>query len=282
MNKVYITSDCTCDLSEELLNKYDVEVIHFYISTDRGCFKDRVEMTATNVVEYFENGGIRISTAAPAVSEYVDFFERMLQKHDEIIHITISSQLSMSYENAVRAASHFAGKVHVFDSKHLSTGMAHMVIGAVELANKGKTRNEILEVLEKMRAKVSTSFITCNADYLHRTGRVSNRVKDICTAFRIHPILCIKDGKIELKSVRIGEYEKAVLRYVRNELKNASSIEKERLFITYTTLPLRLVLKIKERVNQCCPFDEVIETKASATITSNCGANTVGVIFVRE
>ena len=53
MNKVYITSDCTCDLSEELLNKYDVEVIHFYISTDRGCFKDRVEMTATNVVEYF-------------------------------------------------------------------------------------------------------------------------------------------------------------------------------------------------------------------------------------
>ena len=170
MSKVCITSDCTCDLSEELLDKYEVEVIHFYISTDRGCFKDRAEMTSTNVVEYFENGGQRISTAAPSVSEYVDLFERALRKDGELIHITISSQLSMSYENAVAAAAHFNGKVHVFDSQHLSTGIAHMVIEAVGLANEGKSSNEILDALEKMRDKVSTTFITNNADYLHRTG----------------------------------------------------------------------------------------------------------------
>ncbi len=280
MNKVYITSDCTCDLSEELLDKYDVEVIHFYISTDRGCFKDRAEMTANNVVEYFENGGLRISTAAPAVSEYVDFFERILQKQEELIHITISSKLSMSYENAVAAASHFTGRVHVFDSQHLSSGIAHMVLGAVGMANEGKNKNEILEALEKMRDKVSTSFITCNADYLHRTGRVSTRVRDICTAFRIHPVLYMKEGRIELKSVRIGEYEKAVLRYVRSELKNVSAIENERLFITYSTLPLRLIAKIKERINQSCSFDEIIETKAGGVISSHCGPGTLGVLFL--
>lgn len=282
MSKVWITSDCTCDLSEVLLDKYKVDVIHFYISTDRGSFKDRTEMTATNVVEYFENGGQRISTAAPAVSEYVDFFENELQKHDEIIHITISSQLSMSYENAVAASKQFQGKVHVFDSGHLSTGIAHIVIRAVELAREDRTKIEILEILEKMKGKVSTSFIADNADYLYRTGRVSEKVKDICSTFKIHPVLSMKNGKMILKTVQIGDLEKCILRYVRRELRKSDNIKKDRLFITYSTCPVRILMKIKEQVNSSCLFEEIWETKASATITSNCGANTVGVLFVRE
>ena len=74
MKKVWITSDCTCDLSEELLEQYNLEVIYFYITTDHGCFRDLDEMTSTNVVEYFQDGGQRISTTAPEVYEYVDFF----------------------------------------------------------------------------------------------------------------------------------------------------------------------------------------------------------------
>lgn len=282
MSKVWITSDCTCDLSETLLDKYEVDVIYFYISTDRGCFKDRAEMTAANVVEYFENGGQRISTAAPAVSEYVDFFEKALQKHDEIIHITISSQLSMSYENAIIASRQFGGRVHVIDSEHLSTGIAHVVIRAVEMARENKSRDEIIEELENMKKKVSTSFIADNADYLYRTGRVSKTVKNICTVFKIHPVLSVKEGKIILKTVQIGNLEKCTLGYVKKELRKSNRVNKQRLFITYSTCPVRVVGKIKEQVNACCSFEEVWETKASATITSNCGANTVGVLFVKE
>lgn len=282
MSKVWITSDCTCDLSEVLLEKYELDVIYFYISTDRGCFKDRAEMTATNVVEYFENGGQRISTAAPATSEYVDFFEKTLQKHDEIIHITISSQLSLSYDNAIVASSQFGGRVHVVDSQHLSTGMAHMIIKAVEMAKEDKAVKEIVETLEQMKDKISTSFIADNADYLYRTGRVSYTVKNICTAFKIHPILSLKNGKMIVKTVRVGNLEKCILGYVKRELRKSNKIRKERLFITYSTCPVRILNYIKEQVNRNCPFEEIWETKASATITSNCGANTVGVMFVRE
>lgn len=282
MNKVWITSDCTCDLSETLLDKYGVDVIYFYISTDRGCFKDRTEMTSTNVVEYFENGGQRISTAAPAVSEYVDFFEKALQKNDEIIHITISSHLSLSYDNAVVASKQFAGKVHVVDSGHLSTGIGHMIIKAVEMAKEGISRKEIVDVLEEMKYKVSTSFIADNADYLYRTGRVSKTVKNICSTFRIHPVLSLKNGKITVKGVRIGNLEKSISGYVKSELRKADKIKRERVFITYSTCPIRIISKIKEQINASCPFEEIWETKASATITSNCGANTVGVLFVRE
>ena len=282
MKKVWITSDCTCDLSEELLEQYNLEVIYFYITTDHGCFRDLDEMTSTNVVEYFQDGGQRISTTAPEVYEYVDFFERMLQKYDEIVHVAISSELSLSYSNAVNASKKFNGRVKVFDSGHLSTGIAHLVLRAMEMANENKTGDQILAELDLMKNKVSTSFIAENADYLHRTGRVSKFVKDFCFTFKIHPVLGMKDGKMKMKTVYIGEYEKCVIKYVRKELKKSSNIKKERLFITYSTCPVKLLTRVKAQIEECCSFKQIWETKASATITSNCGANTIGVLFVNE
>ena len=282
MKKLWITSDCTCDLSEELLSKYEVEVIYFYINMDHGCFKDMDEVTSTNVVEYFECGGQQISTMAPDVAEYTEFFERMLNVYGEIVHITIGANLSMSYENAVAASKQFGDRVKVFNTDHLSTGIAHFVIRAVELAREDKSAEEILEVLEAMKDKVSTSFIADNADYLYRTGRVSKLVKNICAAVKIHPVLWMDRGEIKLKTIQIGDYDKSVLRYVRKELRKPAKIKRNRLFITYSTCPVRVLTKIKNQVKESCPFDEVWETKASATITSNCGANTVGVLFVKE
>lgn len=282
MKKVWITSDCTCDMSEELLNEFEVEVIHFYITTDHGCFKDMAEITANNVVEYFDGGGYQISTAAPAPYEYADFFRKMLEQTEEIVHIAIGSALSMSYHNAVVAAEQFGGRVHVVDSQHLSTGIAHLVIRAVELARAEKTPEEIVSEIERVRTKVSTTFIAENADYLFRTGRVSKLVKKVCSALKIHPVLVMKNGDMKLKTVQIGGYEESVAHYVKSELRKKQNIVKDRMFITYTTCPLKVVNSIKKQVNELCPFDSVMETRASATITSNCGANTVGVLFVRK
>ncbi|MBP3603220.1 MAG: DegV family protein [Lachnospiraceae bacterium] len=280
--KLGITSDCTCDMSEELLEQYDVEVIYFYINTDHGSFKDMQEITASNVVEYFANGGKQISTVAPAVYEYADFFEKMLHKYEQIIHITICATLSKSYENALAASQRFDGRVKVFNTNHLSTGIAHFVIRATEMVREGKTSDDILANLENMINKVSTSFIAENADYLYRTGRVNKFVRFACSTFNIHPVLFVKNGKIKLKTVQIGDYDKSVLRYVRKELSRPGKIDRKRVFITYCTCPIRVLNKIKKQVREICPFDEVLEATASATITSNCGANTVGVLFVRK
>ncbi len=282
MKKIWITSDCTCDMSEALLDEYNVEVIHFYITTDHGCFKDMAEMTATNVVEYFENGGTKISTEAPDVSEYTEFFERMLEKYEEIIHIAICSKLSLSYKNAVMAAEQFGQRVKVFDSRHLATGMAHLIIRGVELARENKTAEEILAVLDGMRDKISTGFIAENADYLYRTGRVNKLVKVVCSALKIHPVLTMKRGDLKLKTIQIGNYEESIIRYVRAELKKPSKIKRDRLFITYSTASVKVLNLIRKQVSERCPFENVWETKASATITSNCGANTIGILFVRE
>ena len=131
-----------------------------------------------NILEYLENGGKKAETNAPAPHEYKEFFEKSMKKYDEIIHISRSSHISDSCKNAV-AALDFMGddskKIHIIDSEHLSTGMGHMVIKAVEMRDEGRSSEEIAEEIESMKKKVSTSFITMSADYLYRNGRAGKR-----------------------------------------------------------------------------------------------------------
>lgn len=280
--KICITSDCVCDLPEEILEQYEIPVIYFYIHTDKGCFKDMDEITAGNVIEYFENGGQYISTNAPKPYEYEKFFGEVLENCDEILHIAIADSLSMSMKFATEAAKKFNGRVHVFNSGHLSTGIAHLVIKAAELVSENKTCEEIIAVLDNVRDKVSTSFIAENADYLYRNGRVSKLVKTLCGGFKIHPILSMKKGEMNLKGIQIGNYKKSVVRYVKKELKHASGINKRLLFITHADCSIKLVGRVRKTVEEKCKFENIIVTRASATISSNCGANTIGVLFVRE
>lgn len=281
MGKLWITSDCTCDMPEVILEQKDIDLIYFHITTDHGCFRDMAEITSTNIVEYFETGGQETHTSSSSPAEYVDFFAHALKKHDEIIHITISSCLSSAYSHALEAAEQFNGRVHVFDSGHLSTGIAHLILHATKLIGDGKTVDEIFKELDILKKKVSTSFIAYNADYLYRNGKTSKFVKDLCSLFNVHPVLYMKNGAMKLKSIRIGNFDKAVLRYARNELRRPSKINKDLLFITYSTCPVRLLSRIKHQAKALCPFEQVVESKASATITSNCGANTVGLLFIR-
>lgn len=281
--RIGITTDCGCDLPDEYLIANDIELVYFYMTTDRGRFRDREEMSSENVIEYFENGGSRIMTEAPPENEYETIFKRRLERYDEIIHISISSGVSNSYKNAVAAREKLGeakDKVHIVDSMHLSTGLGHIVIKAVEMRSGGSSAEEIINSINAMRKYVSTTFISRSTDYLYRNGRLGKHSHQLCHLLHIHPILTLRDGKIVLKSVEFGNMDMASRRYIRKELRKISSIDKHRLFITHVGCRLKKITEIKEEIAKKGNFDEVIVTKASATISSNCGADTFGLLFV--
>lgn len=285
MKKIGITTDCVCDLPEEYFLLNDVGVVYFYITTSTGRFRDGYEINSENLIEYLENGGEKAETNAPEPSEYKTFFEEHLNKYDEVIHISISDKVSLSYKNAAEASKAIndnGKKVYVVDSEHLSTGIGHIVVNAVDMRDAGCTAQEIIEECESLKKRVSTSFISRNADYLYRNGRVSKAVRDICNTFSVHPILTMKNGKMILKGVQVGNYDNSVKRYIRQELRNAKGIDKRRIFITHTVRSVKRLSEAKAEVNRICNFEEILLTKASATISSNCGEGTLGVLFIRK
>ncbi len=283
--RVGIVAECVCDLPKSYLAEHGIDIVYFVVETDSGVFTDTDEITAENIIGYLQTGGAKSKSSAPEPEVYKRVFEENLKKYDEIILVAISSGISLSCENAGKAVSEMgeSGKrVHIFDSKHLSTGLGHMVIKAAEAAESGLSAEEIISELEELRERVSTSFITENVDFLYRSGKVSEKVKRICGAFNIHPVLAMKNGELTLKSVGVGRYDKACARYIRGELKHSDKIDKKRAFLTYAGCSVKMLDRIKKEINGKCRFEKLIQTKASATISSNCGPKSFGVLFVRK
>ena len=285
MRRTGVSTDCICDLPDEYLKANGVDVMHFYIYTATGRFRDGEEITSGNILEYLKNGNRVLRSNVPDPEEYKSFYENTLKKYDEIIHIVTSGKVGQSYQNATAALKLLgedATRVVVVDSEHLSTGLGHMVLRAVALRDSGKSAAEIAEAMEAMKSKVSTSFIVPNADYLYRMGRVGKLVKSLSNTFALHPVLHMKDGRIIVQSLRVGNYEKAVMRYVRGQLRRAERIDKKQLFITHAGCPTKTLIRIKAEAEKLCPFEKMTVTKASAAISSNCGPRTVGILFIQS
>lgn len=285
MKNVAIITDCVCDLPEEYLRANGVDLVHFYIVTDTGRFQDGYEITSGNILEYLEAGGKKAETKAPDPRDYQAFFEKKLEMYEQLVYIAASGQVGWSYQHAMIALERMGDKgkrVTVVDSRHLSTGIGHMVMRAVELRDGGSGAAEIVEALADMRPKVSTTFITQSADCLCRNGLVGQKVAGVCAFFGLHPVLMLKNGRISLKMFRIGNYERSVLRYVRSALKRGDQIDTRRLFITHAGCTVRMIAQIKAEAERLCRFDEVIVTRASATVSGNCGPGTVGVLLIRK
>lgn len=283
--KVGVIAECVCDLPNEIIKEYDIDIVYFLVQTDTGEFTDTDEITAENIIKYLEAGGVKSLSSAPSSEVYVEAFKKKLEKYEEVVLPTISSHISNSYRFAMEAADQLEEQgrhVHVFDTGHLSTGLWNMVIRAGQLAKDGADVDTIVAELSDMKNRVSTSFITMNVDYLYRNGRVTKAVKSLCGALNAHPVLELKNGYMAVQYIEFGDYDKACMRYVRRQLKNSQNIDKTRAFITHANLPARKVEMIEKQVNKCCKFEELTVTAASATISCNCGPNAVGVLFVRN
>lgn len=285
MKRVGITTDCVCDLPEEYLKAKGVDLIYFDIITDTGRFKDGYEITSGNILEYLQDGGVKAETRGPAARDYQAFFERNLERYDELVHIGISRHVGHSHENAVAALKLMGGageRVTVVDSRQLSAGMGHLVMRAVEMREGGSSAAEIVQEIIRLSEKVSTTFITRSADALHQNSQIGPRVARLCAIFTLHPVLIVKNGRISLKMFRIGNYERSVMRYVRSELKRGDRIDNKRLFITHAGCKLRMIAQIRAEAERLCRFDEIVVTQASATVSGNCGPGTVGVVFIQK
>ncbi len=283
--KICVMTDCACDLPKSILKIYDINMAYFYIETEKGRFQDIHEITSQNVFEYLMDEEKTTKTSPPPVEEFIRYFIKQLGRYEEIIYITLSSKISTSMENVIKAATQMKmldKRIHIFDSKQLSTGTGLLALKAVEMAKEGKTSKEILLELEKMRTKICATFIVQNLDYLYQNKRVNKQLKTICDFFNIHLVLQIKDGFMKIKSIQIGNYERSIMRYIRKELKNIPKEKMDRLCITYAGVNLQTLKLLKVNLNKAINMNTVMTIKASATTSGNCGPQTIGLFFIRE
>ena len=278
--KVRMTADSTCDLSPELLRKYEIGIAPLSVIIDGEVFHDGVDVTPRDIFRAAE-AGKSVRTAAVNTYEYREFFTEQLKNCDEIVHICISSEFSTCYNDAVEAARHF-DHVYVVDSRNLSTGSGLLVLEGAEMAAKGMEGKKIAEVLKNQTGLVDASFVVHTVDYLRRGGRCSGLEALGAKMLHIRPSILVRDGKMYPGEKYRGSYEHYLKHYIADMLADDSTIDFNRVFVTHSPSEEGLVQFAIDTVKSCGLFREVLETMAGCTVCTHCGPNTLGIMFVRK
>ena len=281
--KIKITTDSTCDLGNELAERYNVGVLPLsVILGDMQIYRDGIDLTPQDIFDFVARTGKLPKTCATTVEEYAEYFGNMLEGYDALIHFNISSKASSAHDHAVLASQRFGGKVYIIDSLALSTGQGLLILKAYELANEGRTPQEIVEIIENLRPKVNTSFVPDALDYLHKGGRCSLAAMMGAKVLKLHPMIEMRDGQLQPTKKYMGGMDRCLKNYVNDLAAEYPHYDKSRCFITHSSCEPEVVARVREQVLEKFSFNEIIETVAGSVITSHCGKGTLGVLFIRE
>ena len=281
--KIKICADSTCDLSPELVAKYQIGIIPLYIVKDGASYADGLEISPQDIYEHVRSGGGMCSTAAVSVADYEAFFAEQLKSCDALLHFHISSEMSACYQNAC-IASEGLSNVFCVDSRNLSTGIGQLVIAAAELAAEGSmSAEEIYQLMLEKREKLDVSFVLDTLEYLRRGGRCSTVAALGANLLRLKPCIEVRGGTMGVGKKYRGALGKCVVQYVHDRLANRDDIDLKRIFITDSTGFTKEELdEMEAEVRRCQPFAEVLHTHAGCTISNHCGPRCVGILYFHK
>lgn len=276
-----ITSDSTTDLSRELRERYNVSVMPLKITLGDKTYTDGVDITPDDIYVHHDKTGELPKTSATNVGDCLEFFKPFTDAGKTVIHFTISSEMSSTYNNACLAAEEL-GNVYVIDTKNLSTGGGLLVVAAAEMLNAGLSAKETVEKTRALAPCVDASFVIDSLEYLYKGGRCSALAMFGANLLKLKPCIQVKDGKMDVAKKYRGKFSEVLKQYVKDKISDYSDIELDRVFITHAGCDPQLVNEIVELVRKEVPFKEVFMTRAGCTVSSHCGANTLGVLFIRK
>ncbi len=275
-----ITTDSVCDLPESLKNEFGISVCPYYVRTDQGRFLDELELEADELLSHMSNGKNGFSLP-PEVEDYEKFFAEKLTEAQNIIHITMAKHTSQGYYNALEAAKSFEN-VTVLDSGHLSSSMGLSVLYSASMAENHVPKAEIVKAVKRLRHYISSAFVIDSTHMMCQAGQISKQVQIVCDALLLHPVIMLRNSKMVVGGMEMGDFTHIAKHYVRKVLRNARNIDRRILFITYAGVDEAKLQYIQNLVRQYCPFEKVYLQKASSAIACNCGPGSFGLLFMKK
>ena len=278
---IKILSDSTCDLSPEQLKEHDISLSRLTVIKNGEQFADCETIFPADIFAHVAAGGDLCSTTAYNVEEYQKLFAKYAGEYDGVIHISLGSGFSSSYQNACIAAEDFPN-VRVIDSQNLSTGQGLVVLEACRLAEECDDLDQIAAKLNDLTPRVEASFLLDQLKYMAKGGRCSAATALGANLLNLKPCLEVKNGKLGVVKKYRGPYAKCLAAYVKDRLADREDIVRNELFLTYTPVNDECLKSVKDAIDAYGNFETVYETQAGCTVSCHCGPGTLGVLFVRK
>lgn len=284
MKKIRIVSDSTCDLSAELIEKYDITIIPLCIILGEKSYYDGVDISPAQIYEWSDENKTTPKTAGITFDKLDEFIKPLFESGDDIIYIGISEDMSSTCNTArIYGEDAEYGRFFVINSKNLSTGIGLQVLRACELRDAGKSAEEIVCEIEGARDLVRASFVVADKlTYLARGGRCTAVTALMANALKLHPEIVVRDGKMGVGRKYRGKTSVAVSAYVDGLMPALQRADTRRVFITHSGCEDEVIEAVRQRLTELGRFEEILITRAGGVISSHCGPNTLGVLFYEQ
>lgn len=281
---VKIIADSTCDLSQQLLEKYGVTILPLHILLGEDEYEDGRDIQPDEIFRWSDEHGTTPKTSAPSMESAVKLLLEVGRNCEEMVCFSISGQMSTS-GNVMKLAAEEAGlaqRVKVVDSENLSTGIGLLVVEAAIMAQEGRSAEEIVNRMELLKPLVRASFVVDTLVYLHRGGRCSGLAAMLGSTLRLHPQIVVENGRMRSDKKYRGSLEKALSAYARDLEPALRKARRDRVFITHSGCAPEIVDMVHAYLEQLGIFEEILETRAGGVISSHCGPGTLGILFIED
>lgn len=276
--KIAISAESTIDLPKDMLKKLKISTVPFGIFLGDDLIKDG-DITIDEMFEFVRKTKILPKTSAVNQIEFQEHFEKLLKNNDAIIHFSLSSGVSLAYDNAVKVAENMKN-VYVVDSLSLSSGISLLAMRAIDMVKEGLDVKTIYEKCLEIREKIRINFIVDKLNFLHKGGRCNLAQFLAASIFGIKPQIVVKNGKMSVGTkFKERNMNKAVEKLCKNVFEIHPNPDLNVVFITYTTATDEMLNTAKSALEQK-GFKKIYYMRAGITISSHCGENTMGIIFL--
>lgn len=279
---VAITTSSMCDIPSSVIRNLNIGVIPYKVCTDKGVFLDEQEIEAVEIIKYLMTGDRVARTQSPDIIDLEHFFASQLNRARHIIHITAAGNTLREYSRAVQAARAF-GNVTIIDSGRLSGSMGMMVLAAYRMAQQNYEVGAIIDELEALKRRLPCTYVVGKTDFMATAGHISQNFNVIAKSFMLHPIIHVKDGRMEAGRLLFGSLRGAWKKYIDHVLKgHEHDIDNDLIIVAYVGIGGDDLEWIEEQIRNRIEVRKLILQPASATTAVNCGPGTFGILYMSK
>lgn len=278
---IRIVIDSTSDVTDEIIEKYNLKMVPLTVNFENGSFLDKIELNSKDFFDKLEKSEKLPTTTLVSPGAFVEAFSEILMEGDQVLGIFLASEFSGTHDSA-RMAKEMIGSddIHIIDTRSVCLGSFALILEAIELVEQGKAIEEIVEELNKLKENIVAVAALDTLKYLEKGGRLSKGQAVVGSLLNIKPIIEIKEGKL------------AVIEKIRGKNKTIKWfdewIEKNNYDLTDKTLLLfhgRAYDQLKilrETIEEKYKIKNIIEQEIGAVIGTHAGPGVLGIGFVNK
>lgn len=283
MSNIRITTEVSADIPQDILRERNIGTVALQVHLDGREYKDGA-LSNQEILDIFQAKKELPSTSAVSVGDYQDLFRPLLEEGNTVIHVAMSSGISSTYQNACIAAEDLEdeGKVYVVDGKGLSQATSILVYKACDMAEAGKTAEEIVAALNGMVPNLDSSFVITDLTFLKHGGRCSTLAALGANLLKLKPMINMDGGSMNTDKKYRGKDEDVYLQYLDDRFADGAAYDDEYVCISHGLADPAVLDKAASILKKKYKFQNIIINDVGTVIFAHGGKGCFGVFFLRK